>query len=160
MINYEQVRNIMCDCLFAEMPADDTKCIGIPSVTRLFALNPSKVELHRSEIFTILRELPLEFWDQKSGGKDGYTFMSLPFDRDGNQWGEQVNADELMTLGLATGYMRYMFPIEMWTMLPGKVPYLIISEDAADVEIITVKDFKNGKVSISAIVSSADMQNS
>ena len=59
MINAEQVKNILSDCLFPEMPADDTKCIGIPSVTRVFELNPSKVELHRSEIFTILRELPL-----------------------------------------------------------------------------------------------------
>lgn len=159
MINAEQVKNILRDCLFPEMPADDTKCIGIPSVTRVFALNPSKVELHRSEIFTILRELPLEFWDQKSGGKDGYTFMSLPFDRDGNQWGGQLRADELMALGLATGYMRYMFSKEMWMMLPGGVPYLIISEDAADVEVITIRELKDGKVSIRAIVSVADTQN-
>ena len=65
-----------------------------------------------------------------------------------------------MTLGLATGYMRYMFPKEMWMMLPGRVPYLILSEDAADVEVITIRELKDGKVSIRAIVSSADTQNS
>lgn len=53
-----------------------------------------------------------------------------------------------MALGLATGYMEYMLPREVWIALPGSVPYVIIHENPVEVLPITVADSRKGAFSI------------
>lgn len=85
-------------------------------------IDTNKLEPYRDEIKEMLLQM-------NEGFASGWTFMQMPFDKDGNQWGEQSNAEQLVILGLALGYVRYTFPEGVWETLPGGVPYITIIFD-------------------------------
>lgn len=134
-----RIRAIFDDCLLPNNYTNETKCISIQGVTAIFGLDPEKIEKHRTEIYDLMKVLPHTFWENPIGN-DGYSFLRLPFTKDNVQWGEQKNAQELMVLGLAAGYMQYLFSKEYWTELPGSVPYIIIHEKPIEVSLFTVKE--------------------
>ena len=152
MISANRVREIFMDSLLPTDHTDDTKCISVYAVTSIFGLDPEKIENHRDEIRALMEELPNEFWDEPIG-QNGYSFLKLPFTKDGEQWGEQQNAQELMFLGLASGYMQYLFSMDFWKALPGSVPYVTIHKEPISIPSITVKDVKeNHAYSISPLI--------
>lgn len=151
LINSSRIYEIFMDCLFREEPSDSDSCIAVYGCQGKFGFNPDKIEDNQSEIHKILQNLQEEFFETKGGG---YSFLNLPFDKNGDQWGEQISADRLMLLGLASGWMQYLFDQKMWTALPGRVPYVMIHENRIPIEIITVEDFtKHHKFSITAVMS-------
>lgn len=124
-----EVSRIFIDCLFPENYMElpmDTKCIMVEGITRTFGFKADKIEEHVSEIKALLDELQPEFHEEIGGG---YTFMSMPFDKNGTQWGEQINAQELMVLGIAAGWAKYLMPRPLWVAFPGGVPYIMIPKD-------------------------------
>ena len=145
MISATRVHEIFLDCLHRQTPEDSDPCIGIYDVKHVIGFVPSKIEEHREEIYQILQELPDPFFEDIGGG---YSFMQLPFTKTGEQWGEQTNGNELMGLGLATGYMQYMFSIQMWSALPGRVPYIILFREPKPVKVITCGELKSNVYSI------------
>lgn len=150
MLDAKRVQEIMMDCLFTDDPKDEDMCISVYGIARCFGFIPEKIENHRDEIHEMMKELPDVFWDSNDNpnGGGGYTFMNLPFDKNDHQWCEQPTAELLMALGLATGYMEYMLPREVWIALPGSVPYVIIHENPVEVLPITVADSRKGAFSI------------
>lgn len=42
--------------------------------------------------------------------------------------GEQLNVQELMILGLGIGKVVYCLPREVWSVLPGGVPYFMVKK--------------------------------
>lgn len=141
MISAKRVREMFTDSLLPTDHTDETKCISVYGVTSIFGLDPEKIEKYRAEIYSLMEELPNEFWDSPIG-QGGYSFIRLPFTKDGDQWGEQQNAQELMILGLAAGYMQYMFGMDFWKALPGSVPYIVIHKDPVQINPVTVNDVK------------------
>lgn len=87
--------------------------------------NKKALQEHDDDITSLLDHLPSEF--KKSGG-GGWSFVNACVDKDGNQWGEQSTVNQLLMLGLATGKARYTLPREMWSMLPGGVPYFVVDD--------------------------------
>ena len=150
MLDAKRVREIVMDCLFTDDSKDEDMCISVYGIARCFGFIPEKIENYREEIHGMMKELPDVFWDSNDNpnGGGGYTFMNLPFDKNDHQWCEQPTAELLMALGLATGYMEYMLPREVWIALPGNVPYVIIHENPVTVVPITVADSKKGMFSI------------
>lgn len=150
MLDAKRVREIVMDCLFTDDPKDEDMRISVYGIARCFGFIPEKIENYRDEIHEMMKELPDVFWDSNDNpnGGGGYTFMNLPFDKNDHQWCEQPTAELLMALGLATGYMEYMLPREVWIALPGNVPYIIIHENPVTVVPITVADSKKGMFSI------------
>lgn len=144
-----RIRTIFDDCLLPTDYTNDTKCISVCGVSAIFGINPDKIEEHREEIFKMMQALPIEFWESPIGS-DGYTFLNLPFTKDGAQWGEQQNAQELMVLGITAGYMQYLFSKDYWEVLPGSVPYIVIHEKPIDVTVFTVKNIMDNHVFSSA----------
>jgi hypothetical protein len=48
----------------------------------------------------------------------------------GEHWGEHPTMGMLFALGIGAGLASYPIPREMWSALPGGVPYVTIDSDA------------------------------
>ena len=126
------VSNIFQDCLFKEHPSVGTNFIKAEGITTNVGFNPVKIEKHVEEIKSLLDELHAEF-KESSGG--GWSFLQMYVDKNDNQWGDHPNMQELMLLGIATGYVNYLLPREKWSVLPGGVPYIVIHDERKEVEL-------------------------
>lgn len=72
----------------------------------------------------MLADLPDEFMQEKGGG---WSFLNMCMTKDGEQWGEHPNMEELMVLGCGLGLMKLQLPRAVWSSLPGGVPYLSVN---------------------------------
>jgi hypothetical protein len=54
------------------------------------------------------------------------SFLNACMTKDDNQWGEHQNMEQLLALGIAIGYARILLPRNMWSVLPGGVPYFSV----------------------------------
>ncbi|MBU1149024.1 hypothetical protein KKI23_02940 [Patescibacteria group bacterium] len=124
ILTSQKVETIFQDCLFKgdEDKSDHIKAEGI---TVNVGFHPGRLESHRAEVEAMLDELPDEF--KKSGG-GGMSFLQACNDRHGNQWtGLHRIMELLFLLGIAIGKVEYQMPREMWSALPGGMPYLVIN---------------------------------
>lgn len=138
----KNVEKVFLDCFLKEGYTDETKVIPVNSVTGNFGFDPDKIEKYSEDIHDMISQLHPNF-DEKN---QGYTFMNLPFKGENNeQWGEQRNGDQLMALGLASGWMKLTLEDKlMWEILPGGVPYVYRLDNRADIsdKITTVGKLK------------------
>jgi len=139
----KNVEKVFLDCFLKEGYTDETKVIPVNSVTGNFGFDPDKIEKYSEDIHDMISQLHPNF-DEKN---QGYTFMNLPFKGENNeQWGEQRNGDQLMALGLASGWMKLTLEDKLtWAALPGGVPYVYRLDNRADMsdKITTVGELKN-----------------
>jgi hypothetical protein len=120
----KRVDEILMDCLFNEN--EDTKdAVMVNGITLNIGFHPGRLEKHKVEIGELLAELPDSF-KQSSGG--GMSFLQACMDKRGNQWGEHVNMQQLFLLGMATKQVTCLLPREMWSSLPGGVPYYRVND--------------------------------
>ena len=111
--------NAFMDCLFNE-GEDTTNHVKVEGITRMFGLHPQRLEEKRKLVTALLAELPAEF-------KEGWTFLNLCTTKDGEQWTDMHRiCEELVVMAIGLGLMEYCMPREMWEILPGGVPYLMI----------------------------------
>jgi hypothetical protein len=93
----------------------------VQGIVRTFGFSPTKITEHKDEIRALLAEMPDEFQAGKGGGM---SFLNLCVDRDGNQWGEHPTMEALVVLGIAAGMASYPLPRDLWSVLPGGMPYV------------------------------------
>ncbi len=124
------VNKILLDCLFTE--AELKACNGKPEkfvmaegVMRNVGFHPDRLESHRADVAAMLSELPPEFMHDNSSG--GWSFLAACMTKNGEQWGEHPNIDELLLLGGALNMVKYLLPREMWNVLPGGMPYFTVN---------------------------------
>ena len=138
----ENVEKVFLDCFLKEGYTDETKVILVNSVTGNFGFDPDKIEKYSEDIHDMICQLSSNF-DEKN---QGYTFMNLPFKGENNeQWGEQRNGDQLMALGLVSGWMKLTLEDKrLWIALPGGVPYVYRLDKRVDMsdKITTVGEAK------------------
>lgn len=116
----EDVQRVMRACLFKDgEPHDDH--IKVEGVMRSFGFHPGRIAEHTPEIKAFLGELSDEFRMDAGGG---WTFLNACNDRYGNHWGEHPDMEALFCLGIAAGAAKWLMPREMWSVLPGGVPYV------------------------------------
>jgi hypothetical protein len=130
----EKVHNIFMDCLFKVEEIEDGKipegAILVDGIVESFGFHPERLNSHRDEVKAILDLMPSNF-HKKGGG--GWSLLNLCQDKDGNQWAEHPTMQELVVLGKGLGMVAYCMPREMWAVLPGGVPYIVIdTEGTAD----------------------------
>jgi hypothetical protein len=140
MIDANRIEEILKDCLFTkeEVEAANGEPKNIVEAEGLFGklgLNSDRVGKHKEEIKKILSELPDEFMEDKGGGM---SFLNMCNDKEGNQWGEHKNMDQLYILGNACGFAKFNMPREFWTAFPGGLPYIIIN--LKEEEVISTGD--------------------
>ncbi len=115
----ELTHKAFMDCLFKK-GEDSTNLVKVEGITRMFGLHPQRLEEKRELITALLAELPAEF-------KEGWSFLNLCTTKDGKQWtGLHRVCEQLVVMAIGLGLMEYCFPRELWMILPGGVPYVII----------------------------------
>ena len=119
MIDASRISEIVKECLFKE-DEDSSAAVVSAGVTRTFGFHPDRLKSHQAEVTEMLLQLPEEFH------YDGWSFLNACVDREGNQWGDHPNVEELFVLGQAMGMVHCVLPREMWGMMPGGMPYYTV----------------------------------
>jgi hypothetical protein len=120
------VANLFNHCLYkVDEPfvADETRTmIGLVTTAQF---HEGRIKENDLVIKELLEQLPNEFLSAAQGGGGGWSFLNMPSDKDGMLWGQQRDAEALMLLAMAAGYMTYCLKDRKdWHMLPGGVPYI------------------------------------
>lgn len=129
MIDAKRISEILDDCFFteAEMSIDlggeKRDHIAAQGLRCMVALHPGRVAKHKEEVKKILSNLGDEFMIEKGGGT---SFLNMCMDKNGNQWGEHPDMDELVMLGVACGFVSFPIPKDLWMTLPGGMPYIAV----------------------------------
>jgi hypothetical protein len=118
----QNVTNIVLDCLFQEGEAQDD-VVKAEGITARMGFHPARLNSHKDDIKEMLALLPIEF---SEGG--GWSFLNLCNDRNGSLWtGDHAIMETLCVLAIATGLGQWTMPKEMWSVLPGQMPYFTIN---------------------------------
>ncbi len=104
--------------------AAPAEAVTAEGVMAKFAFHPGRLESHKAEIAEICNQLPDEFQESKGGG---WSFLNLCMTKDGQQWGEHRNCDQLVALAIASKQGSFLLPRDLWTSLPGSMPYVQFS---------------------------------
>lgn len=122
-LNAENVHNTFMNCLFKDGEPTENYIVG-EAVQMKVGFHPERLKESEPIISEMLKDLPESF--QKTGG-GGMSFLNIVQDKDGNQWADlHRTADELVALGNATGKSQFLLPKEMWDVLPGGMPYIVV----------------------------------
>lgn len=126
----ENVQKTLMDCFFTEEEIQTLgeeelkkKAIMVEGITNIFGLNPDRLEQAVPTILEYVKQLHPNFMEEGEGG--GWSFLNLPFDKDGVQWGEHMNAEQLYVLANAAGLAKFCMPRDMWKIFPGEMPYIV-----------------------------------
>lgn len=115
----ELTHTAFTECLFKE-GEDTTNHVKVEGITSMFGLHPQRLEEKRELVKALLAELPEEF-------KEGYSFLSLCTTKNGELWtGEHGICEQLVVMAIGLDLMSYCMPRQIWSALPGGVPYVII----------------------------------
>lgn len=132
MIDPNKLNTIFIDCLFKDEEIIDGKpCISPINVNGIISnvgFHSERLESHRAEIKEMLDNLPIEFQPSSKGGGGGMTFLNMCVDKNGIQWGEHRNMEQLCILSIGLNLGCFPLPKNMWNILPGGVPYFSIKE--------------------------------
>ena len=64
-----------------------------------------------------------------AGTGGGYSFLAAGETIDGNLWGEHIDVERMMVLGIAIGRIKYCFDDRsLWEVMPGGMPYFMITD--------------------------------
>ncbi len=129
-LNIENVGRVFSKCMYKNPPESaeeiPTGSIIAEGIRGRFVFDPKIVESNKKDIKDMLSQLT----DQMSVV---VSFLNLPVTSKGEQWGEQFDAEKLMVLGIAAGYIKYVLPAEQWKSFPGGMPMLILSFNKMEV---------------------------
>jgi len=124
-LTVENVNDIFTDCLFKD-GEDDLKKVDAEGILYNYTLHLERLEKHKTKISEMLKCLPEVFNKGKGGGT---SFLEACMTKDGNQWGEHSDMEKLFTLGIAVGLVEMLLPRQLWPILPGGMPYLVIIDE-------------------------------
>ncbi len=108
------------DCLFND-GEDTSNHITSPGIVSNVGFHPERLESHKEEIKSMLDCLPEAFHKDTGGGT---SFLNACMDKDNHQWGEHQNMEQLFQLGNALKLSAWLLPKEIWSSLPGGMPYV------------------------------------
>ena len=126
ILTADRVEKIFTECLFNENESTDGS-VKAEGIMTSVGFHPGRLAKHQAEIISMLNELPDEFQQSKGGG---WTFLNACNDKHGNQWtGLHVTMEQLFLLGIGINKVKFLIPRNMWDMLPGGMPYVIILQN-------------------------------
>lgn len=121
------IKSVINDCLFkdeevANGPPSDF--VAAEGVMMRVGFHPARLESHREDVRSMLGQLADDFMHDKGGGM---SMLNMCQTKDGEQYGEQRDADALFMLGQALGLAAPALPRELWAAFPGGLPYIIVT---------------------------------
>jgi hypothetical protein len=132
LIDAGRVVEILRDCLFTseEMPGDTEvpgDAVVVEGIVNTYGFQPQRLESHRDEITKMLQGLPWQFRPTNVGGDGGWSFLNACEDANGELWtGEHRTVEALLVLGIGLGLAEWLLPKEIWSALPGGMPYVVV----------------------------------
>jgi hypothetical protein len=124
-LNPQHVEEVFEACLAHGEASHPTCTVQGIVHTAHFAVD--ELQRRKKEIGGMLAQLPAEFTPCEAGGAGGWSFLNACQDRDGNQWtGLHLTMEQLVLLGLGTDQVAWCLPRDMWTALPGQMPYFVV----------------------------------
>lgn len=118
----ENVNEVFMTCLFQE-GEEVLDATIVEGVVNKFGFNYARIEEHKTEISELLAGLPKGFQKDIGGG---WSFLNACITKEGIQWGEHLDIEKLMCLGLASKQVELPIPRDMWGIIPGGVPYFMV----------------------------------
>ena len=118
----EKVKEIFDDSLFRD-GEPTTNAIKVAGIVHNFGFHPERLKSHFDEIDKLLNQIPDSFHE---GGGGGMSFLNMCVDINDRQWGEHINMEQLVVLGIGVNRVKYCMARDMWTVFPGGMPYIII----------------------------------
>jgi hypothetical protein len=107
------------------MERDQSDHVVGEAVMMKTGFHPGRLAEHKTEIMSMLLDLPSAF--RRSDGGE-WSFLNACMTRNDVQWGEQRNVDQLLALGTATEQVSIVMPRELWSALPGGMPYFVVND--------------------------------
>lgn len=124
MLTSDTVEATFTACLAKDNEPSDNK-VTVNGIVHNFLFDKVACEAHKSIIRDMLRELPQEFREE-CGGE--WSFLKACYDTFESQWtGEHFMMEKLFALGMATDQAQCLLSREMWRVLPGGMPYYMVS---------------------------------
>lgn len=131
----KRVDEIFVDCLYREEEMTDlvdgevpVGAVIVEGITNRFGFNPDRLHRYKEEIREILNMMPDEFHTGEGKG-GGMSFLNLCMTKDGHQWGEHRNMEQLICLAIGLDMGKYCMPRMMWGMFPGGMPYVTFTTE-------------------------------
>jgi hypothetical protein len=129
-----RVDEVFTTCLFTEEEANASsreelleRAITANGIINNVGFHPERLEEHKEEIQAMLMELPVAFRKSEGGG---WSFLCAHEDRHGNQWTDlHLRMEQLFLLGIAANMVTCLLPRELWSTLPGRMPYYTVTCD-------------------------------
>ena len=119
----QAVHELAIACLFQD-GEDRAGAVQVEGIMADFRFDPKRIAEHDSAIGALLAELPDEFHLKKGGG---WSFLNACMDRHGHLWtGEHRTVETLCCLGIAASRAAWLQPRDLWSSLPGEMPYLAV----------------------------------
>lgn len=99
---------------------------NVQGCVHTFRFHKPRLEGIKADIKAMLDELPLTF--QKDGG-GGWSFLNMCETKHGKQWTSlHLDMELLCCMAIATKQGRFMFDREVWSALPGGMPYFVVGD--------------------------------
>ena len=119
----ENVTEIFTDCLFRNGENTDNAKI-VDGIMNNFGFHPDRIEKHKDDIYSMLKQLPEQF---HSGKGEGWSFLNACNDKNGRQWaGLHKTIEQLFVIGIACNKVKCLLPKHMWSALYGGMPYYTV----------------------------------
>lgn len=98
----------------------------VQGVIHTFRFHKPRLESTKTDIKAMLDELPLTF--RKDGG-GGWSFLNMCETKHGNQWTSlHLDMELLCCMAIATKQGKFIFDRDMWSALPGGMPYFVVGD--------------------------------
>jgi hypothetical protein len=128
----DNVDQLFRACLYSEDEVKDGQApddaIVVEGIVLKVGFHPGRVTENKEVIRKLVKQLPDEFHKTKGGGM---SFLNMCVDREGNQWtGEHRVMEQLTCLAIAAKLGDYCMSRDMWTAMPGGVPYIMFDPEA------------------------------
>lgn len=129
ILTAKAVDEIFMDCLFRDeevskdAPEPPPGAVIVDGIRHQFALHPERLESYREQVKALLAELPDNFQADKGGG---WSFLQACMTKDGEQWGEHMNMEQLFVLGIGLKLAKWQLDRAVWPALPGGMPYVVV----------------------------------
>lgn len=140
VLTSKRVDELVTACMFTEneiktLPRE-TPAVAAPGIIHTLVFVPDRVEQHQEEIRDMLYELDDNYRmpdeDHPNYG-GGWSFLNMCLTKDGVQWtGMHWQQEKLMQLGIAAGWATMPMPKQVWHLLPGQMPYVLVHSARVD----------------------------
>lgn len=127
-LSAQRVEQLLGECMAEPGERETTRVV--PGITGSFAVDLTKINKAKPEIANMLLQLSDAFMTGKGMG-GGYSFLQACEDRQGRQWADfHRSMEALFVLGMGADLADCLAPRELWSALPGGMPYYSVRQDS------------------------------